>query len=114
MKRIPAHWRILAALVLATLLAMRLRSMVSGAATVLAVCAFTGDLFMQALKMLIVPLIVTSVVAGIASLQGVQGFGRLGLKTAAFYVSTSLASILLGLVLVNAIRPGFPVASRTR
>jgi proton glutamate symport protein len=106
MKRIPAHWRILAALVLATLLAMLLRSMESGAATVLAVCAFTGDLFMQALKMLIVPLIVTSVVAGIASLQGVQGFGRLGLKTAAFYVSTSLASILLGLVLVNAIRPG--------
>jgi Na+/H+-dicarboxylate symporter len=61
---------------------------------------------MRALKMLIVPLIVTSVVSGIASLQGVKGFGRLGVKTAGFYISTSLASILLGLALVNMIRPG--------
>lgn len=116
MKRIAAHWQILAALVLASFTALVFRGMVAGAGTdselsgfvrgVLAGCEFIGDLFMRALKMLIVPLIVTSVVSGIASLQGVRGFGRLGLKTAAFYISTSMASILLGLVLVNAIRPG--------
>ncbi len=72
----------------------------------LATCAFVGDLFMRALKMIIVPLIVTSVVAGIAGLSGMEGFGRLGAKTAAFYGASSLAAILLGLFLVNTIRPG--------
>jgi Na+/H+-dicarboxylate symporter len=56
--------------------------------------------------MIIVPLIVTSVVSGIASLQGVKGFARLGLKTVTFYAASSLAAILLGLLLVNLIQPG--------
>ncbi len=115
-KRLAVHWQILAALVLATFTAVVFRTMVAGAtdgsridgfvAGVIGLCEFIGDLFMRALKMLIVPLIVTSVVSGIASLQGVKGFGRLGLKTAGFYLTTSMASILLGLALVNTIRPG--------
>jgi DAACS family dicarboxylate/amino acid:cation (Na+ or H+) symporter len=117
MKRIAAHWQILAALVLASCTALVFRSLLKGAGeesqmhgyvgASIGVCQFIGDLFMRALKMLIVPLIVTSVVSGIASLQGVEGFGRLGFKTAGFFVSTSLISILVGLVLVNLIRPGF-------
>ncbi len=116
MKRIAAHWQILAALLLATLTALVFRGMVAGVGMdsrlggfmegVMAGCDFVGDLFMRALKMLIVPLIVTSVVSGIASLQGVQGFGRLGLKTAVFFIATSTLSILLGLLLVNTLRPG--------
>jgi DAACS family dicarboxylate/amino acid:cation (Na+ or H+) symporter len=116
MKRIAPHWQIIAALVLSTLVALVFRGLAAGAGEgarvtgfidgALAACGFTGDLFMRALKMLIVPLIVTSVVSGIASLQGVRGFGRLGLKTAGFYLGTSMLSILLGLTLVNLIRPG--------
>ncbi|RYG94447.1 MAG: cation:dicarboxylase symporter family transporter, partial [Alphaproteobacteria bacterium] len=114
MKRHAVHWQMLAALVLATLTALAMRGLfaatdpadqgfLNGA---LATCAFVGDLFMRALKMIIVPLIVTSVVAGIAGLGGMEGFGRLGAKTAAFYGASSLAAILLGLFLVNTIRPG--------
>jgi DAACS family dicarboxylate/amino acid:cation (Na+ or H+) symporter len=116
MKRIAAHWQIFGALLLATLMAMGFRLLLAGTGAdsqaagfvraVLGVCEFVGDLFMRALKMIIVPLILTSVIAGIASLQGVRGFGRLGLKTAAFYICSSLAAILLGLGLVNVIRPG--------
>lgn len=116
MKRLAVHWQILVALVLATLTAVIFRMMEAEGGTgsrsggfvtaVLGTCAFVGDLFMRALKMIIVPLIVTSVVSGIASLQGVSGFGRLGLKTAAFYVGSSFAAILVGLLLVNTIRPG--------
>ncbi len=116
MKRFAAHWQILAALLLATLTALVFRMMAADAGAgsriegfahgVLGACEFVGDLFMRALKMIIVPLIVTSVISGIASLQGVKGFGRMGAKTAAFYVTTSLASILLGLTLVNLIQPG--------
>ena len=71
------------------------------------VCQFLGkDVFMNLLKMIIVPLIVSSVVAGIASLHGMQGFGRLLGKTAGFYALTSLLAIVVGLTLVNLIQPG--------
>lgn len=104
----------LAALVLATLTAVAMRALGAGSMTQdhwfltgsLDFCMFIGDLFMRALKMIIVPLIVTSVVAGVAGLGGLEGFGRMGAKTVGFYAASSLIAILLGLVLVNTIRPG--------
>lgn len=112
--RLALHWQILAALVLSTLTAMVMRLLSAGGGegferftdSVLGACGFIGDLFMRALKMIIVPLIVTSVVAGISGMQGVRGFGRLGLKTTAFYLASSLVAILIGLTLVNLIEPG--------
>ncbi len=65
-----------------------------------------GTLFIRLLKMVIVPLIVTSIVSGVASVGSGRSLGRLGAKTLAYYLSTSLLAILVGLVLVNAIRPG--------
>ncbi len=110
------HWQILAALVLSTLTALVLRLLGANAAEsggflvfverILSGCGLLGDLFLRALKLIILPLIVTSVVSGIASLQGVRGFGRLGLKTAAYYAASSLVAILIGLFLVNLIQPG--------
>jgi len=112
--RLAIHWQILAALVLASIVAFVLRGVsqpggadgapwVSGA---LAACAFVGDLFMRALKMIIVPLIVTSVVSGIANLQGTKGFAAMGARTAAMFLTTTLCATMVGLVLVNVIRPG--------
>lgn len=113
MKRLALHWQILAALALATATGVVFRAMFGGTAPegtfvagALETSGFIGDLFMQALKMIIVPLIVTSVISGIASLQGVKGFGRLGGKTFAFYAASSLVAVVTGLVLVNLIQPG--------
>ncbi len=61
---------------------------------------------MRALKMIIVPLIVTAVVSGITGMKGVDGFARLGIKTVSFYMISSLAAITVGLLLVNTIKPG--------
>ncbi|MAG56758.1 MAG: hypothetical protein CMJ83_10745 [Planctomycetes bacterium] len=66
---------------------------------------FFKDIFLNALKMMIVPVIFTSIVAGMLSL-GSQGLGRLGFKTLAYYLTTSLLAIIVGLLLVNAIGPG--------
>ncbi|MFM2243205.1 MAG: hypothetical protein RLZ97_2060 [Verrucomicrobiota bacterium] len=113
MKRVALHWQILIALGLATLTGVLFRA-VSGTdlpagsfeARAIDISRFIGDLFMQGLKIIIVPLIVTSVISGIASLQGVKGFGRLGGKTIGFYAATSLISTVTGLLLVNLIEPG--------
>lgn len=113
MKRLALHWQILAALVLATLSGIIVRKLSGGQAeagtfigNAIETSKFVGDLFMRALKMIIVPLIVTSVVAGIASLQGVRGFGRLGAKTIGFYAGSSLVAVTTGLLLVNLVSPG--------
>ncbi len=67
---------------------------------------YLGALFMQALKMVIVPLIFSSIVVGIAGLGQTKGFGRMGLKTLAYYVLTSFFAIVIGLTMVNWLEPG--------
>jgi Na+/H+-dicarboxylate symporter len=67
---------------------------------------FIGKLFLNALKMLIVPLVVSSIITGIAGIGSSSALGRLGGKTLLYYLSTSLFAILVGLVLVNAFTPG--------
>ncbi|MEO8398978.1 MAG: dicarboxylate/amino acid:cation symporter, partial [Ignavibacteriaceae bacterium] len=65
-----------------------------------------GDLFLRALKMIIVPLILTSIISGVANIGDAQNLGKLGLKTLLYYLTTSLFAILIGLTLVNIINPG--------
>ena len=65
-----------------------------------------GTLFIRLLKMIIVPLIFTSIVSGVASVGGGRTLGRLFSKTLGYYVFTSTLAILAGLVAVNLIQPG--------
>jgi len=67
---------------------------------------WVGDLFLNALKMLIVPLIVAAVVSGVASLGDVRKLGRLGGVTLSYYVITCALAVLVGLIVVNVIQPG--------
>ena len=65
-----------------------------------------GDIFIRLLKMIIIPLILASMVAGIVSLGDVRKLGRIGLRTFLYYTATTLLAVLVGLILVNVIRPG--------
>ncbi len=64
------------------------------------------DIFMGLLFMVIVPLIVASVITGVTSVGNFARLGSIGLKTLAYYFSTMLIAVVVGLVLVNAIEPG--------
>lgn len=69
-----------------------------------------GDLFIQGLKLIIVPLVMSSIILAIANLtrhgDGATGFGRLTAKTLGYYAATSVISVLIGLVVVNTLSPG--------
>lgn len=106
MLRLKLHWQILAALVLAVI-AGHFTGMDSSLAGVrfYDVYVFLGTLFLNALKMLIVPLIFSSIITGVAGIGG-DSMGRLGWKTLVYYMSTSLVAILIGLLLVNLLSPG--------
>ncbi|MFA5081178.1 MAG: dicarboxylate/amino acid:cation symporter [Hydrogenophilaceae bacterium] len=107
MFRIKLHWQIAIALALALLagLATGPDSRLLGV-SVLDAFGFLGSLFLNALKMLIVPLIVTSIIAGVSGTRGAEGLGRLGGKTIAYYLTTSTLAILVGLAMVNLVQPG--------
>ncbi len=68
--------------------------------------SWMGDLFLRALKMLIIPLILSSLISGITSIGTGTNLGRLGLKTFSYYIMTSVFAIVTGLVFVNLIKPG--------
>ena len=67
-------------------------------------------IFLNLLKLIVIPLVFFSLVSGIAGMGEASRLGRVGLKTAVWYISTSLLAILTGLVFVNLIGPGFSAA----
>jgi Na+/H+-dicarboxylate symporter len=102
------HWQILTALLLALLVGRGILPNLhpDSAATLEQICSFLGSLFMNALKMLIVPLIVASIIAGVMHLGANKGVGRMSLKTFLYYSCSGAVAILVGLLLVNLIGPG--------
>ncbi len=105
--KLKLHWQILIALALAVLVGLLVgRDAGIFGVTFYSVFDFLGKLFLNALKMLIVPLIVSSIIVGVAGLGGSEHLGRLGGKTLGYYATTSLFAILVGLTMVNLIEPG--------
>ncbi|MBW6490340.1 MAG: dicarboxylate/amino acid:cation symporter [Lentimicrobium sp.] len=93
------HWQILIALVAGVLFGIYLPSQTIW-------ISWMGDLFLRLLKMVIIPLIVSSIITGVAGIGSPENLGRLGFKTIGFYFLSSFLAIVLGLGLVNLIKPG--------
>jgi proton glutamate symport protein len=107
MQRIALHWQILAAILLAAL-AGWLGGADAGIGSFKFLDLYTllGALFLKALKMVVVPLIATSIICGIANAANQSNLGRLGIKVFLYVFITMLLASLLGLALVNIINPG--------
>lgn len=67
---------------------------------------FLGELFLNALKMMVLPLIVTSLIVGMTQMGNVRALGSIGLKTFFYYMVTTAIAVVVGMILVNWIRPG--------
>ena len=74
-------------------------------ATTIMLIGFPGELFMNMLKMLILPLIVASLICALATLDS-KATGKIGRRTVLYYLMTTLLAVILGIVLVVSIRPG--------
>lgn len=64
------------------------------------------DIFLRLIKMIIAPLVVTSLIVGVAKMGDIKSVGRVGGKTMLWFISASLVSLFIGLLLVNIFRPG--------
>lgn len=108
--RSPLRWPLYGQILLALLLAVLVGSLFDQTTelfgiSLLTITTYLGSLFLNALKMLIVPLIVSSIIVGMMELDA-DTLGRLGGKTLTFYLLSSLVAILTGLFFVNIIQPG--------
>jgi len=72
--------------------------------------AWLGQLFLTALKMLIVPLVAASIISGVAGLGDVRSLGRMGGLSIAYYTVTTFTAVTIGLVMANLWQPGVGVA----
>jgi Na+/H+-dicarboxylate symporter len=65
-----------------------------------------ADIFLRLIKMIVAPLVFTTLVVGVAKLGDGKAVGRIGGKTMLWFISASLVSLLLGMILVNIFKPG--------
>jgi len=113
MKKMALHWQILIAVILGLAFGLNAES--------LGLTDFTNDwikpfgtIFMKMLKLIAVPLVLVSLVDGIANLKDISGLSRMGFKTIALYLTTTVIAITIGLVLVNIIQPGEYLSAETK
>lgn len=115
MRKLALHWQILIAIVLAFIVGLWMFAVKESTGSqpaifgveFLAILNFIGKIFLNALKMIIVPLITSSIIVGVAGIGSGGNLGALGGKTLLFYATTTLAAILVGLFVINAVGPGF-------
>ena len=105
MKKLPLHWQVIIGLILGTVYAFLSVNFGWNQFTLDYIKPF-GDIFINILKMIAVPLVLFSVISGIISLKDVTKLGRLGIKTLSIYLVTTMFAVTVGLALVNLAKPG--------
>ena len=105
MKKMALHWKILIGMFLGVLWALFSGSVGLNKFTIDYIDPF-GVIFINCLKFIAIPLVLFSIVGGVAGLGDVRQLGRIGAKTLGLYLITTVASVTLGLSLVNLLEPG--------
>ena len=103
--KLKLHWQIIIGLIAGTLFGIAAAVNQWGAFTNDWITPF-GTLFVNLLKLIAMPLVFASLVTGVASLADVKKLSRMGGKTIAIYLGTTVVSITIGLVVVNLLQPG--------
>ncbi len=105
--RLPRHIAIgIAAGVLVGWLCHHFAADAKSAKDIAAYFSMVTDIFLRMIKMIIAPLVFATLVGGIASLGSSRSVGRIGTRAMAWFISASLISLLLGMLLVNLFQPG--------
>ena len=107
--RLAPHWQVLIGLAVGVLYAWMSITFGWNDFTVDYIKPF-GDIFINVLKLSAVPLVLFSIMSGVASLGDPAKLGRLGVKTVVTYLLTTMTAVIVGLLLVNLMQPGSRVS----
>ena len=107
--RLALHWQVLIGLAIGVLYAWLSIQFGWNEFTIDYIKPF-GDIFINVLKLIAVPLVLFSIISGVSSLGDPAKLGRLGIKTVITYLLTTMTAVVVGLVLVNLFQPGARVS----
>ncbi len=105
MKKLALHWKIIIGMILGIIFGFIMNS-VGGKGFVSDWIAPFGTIFINLLKLIAVPLILASLIKGISDLKDISKIKTMGLRTIGIYITTTLVAIIIGLSIVNIIKPG--------
>ncbi len=111
--KLALHWKIIIGLVLGVIWAIVSSQLGWSEFTINWIAPF-GTIFINLLKLIAVPLVLFSIISGVAGLGDPASLGRMGAKTLLFYFTTTILAVGLGLVLVNVIKPGKLIDEQSR
>ncbi|MGO4818712.1 dicarboxylate/amino acid:cation symporter [Flavobacterium sp. W22_SRS_FP1] len=113
MKKLAMHWKILIGMVLGLLFGLLMKNLEQNGLVIDWIKPF-GTIFINLLKMIAVPLIVVSLIVGLADLKDISKLSKLGSRTVLFYLCSTVVAVTIGLVLANTIKPGSYVNEESR
>jgi len=106
MKKLALHWKILIGMALGILFGFLMNNVDGGKDIVSDWIAPFGTIFINLLKLIAVPLILASLIKGVADLKDISKIKQMGLRTIGIYIATTLVAIVIGLAIVNLVKPG--------
>lgn len=113
MKKLALHWKIIIGMVLGIIWSLLSSSLGWSQFTLDWIAPF-GTIFINLLKLIAIPLVLFSIINGIASMGSTTNLGRLGFKTLGLYFLTTVFSVGFGLLLVNVFQPGVHINKNSR
>jgi len=114
MRKLALHWQIVIGMVLGVALALVLNNFSWGSGFIANWIKPFGNIFINSLKLIAVPLILGSLIKGVSDLKDISKLSKMGFKTIGFYIGTTILAVTIGLVTVNIIKPGKSISEETR
>tara|TARA_B110000090_G_scaffold160543_1_gene176939 strand:- start:3595 stop:4920 length:1326 start_codon:yes stop_codon:yes gene_type:complete len=113
MKKLALHWKILIGMVLGIVFGFLMNSVDGGKGFVIDWIKPFGTIFINLLKLIAVPLILASLIKGISDLKDISKIKKMGMRTIVIYVLTTVVAIVIGLGIVNVVKPGEGMSADT-
>ena len=114
MKKLALHWQILIGMAAGVIFALIMTNFSWGDEFIADWIKPFGNIFINALKLIAVPLILASLIKGISDLKDISKLSKMGARTIITYVLTTVVAVSIGLTLVNLIKPGEAISEDTR
>lgn len=114
MKNLALHWQILLGMAAGVIFALLMTNFSWGAEFINDWIKPFGNIFINALKLIAVPLILASLIKGISDLKDISKLSKMGTRTILIYIGTTVIAVSIGLGMVNLIQPGSAISEETR
>src|SRR5690554_6604694 len=114
MSKMKLHWRILIGMVSGVLFAIAMIQFDGGPKIVSDWIKPFGNIFINVLKLIAVPLILASLIKGVSDLKDISKLSKMGGRTIGIYIVTTVIAVSIGLTIVNVVKPGASISQETR